>query len=69
VNKNRKVKDWTDDPVRMNFVGLDLHKNYIQAAVVDRRGRVATEERIEKWMRKSEDSSRAFQRQLLETRS
>lgn len=31
----------------MNFIGLDLHKNYIQAAVVDRRGRVATEERIE----------------------
>jgi transposase len=47
VNKNKKVKDWTDHSERMNFMGLDLHKNYIQAAVVDRRGRVATEERIE----------------------
>ena len=30
----------------MNFVGLDLHKNYLQAAVVDNRGTLLKQQRI-----------------------
>ncbi|MBS7623053.1 hypothetical protein KEJ39_05185 [Candidatus Bathyarchaeota archaeon] len=34
-----------DDSISM-FVGLDVHKNYLQAAVVDERGILLKEQRI-----------------------
>ncbi|MDG7039322.1 MAG: hypothetical protein JRN37_09285 [Nitrososphaerota archaeon] len=34
--------------IRHMFVGLDLHKNYIQAAVVDDNGKLLKEKRIPK---------------------
>jgi transposase len=42
---NKHVKRKSADTVRM-FVGLDLHKNYLQAAIVDDRGTLLKEERI-----------------------
>ena len=43
---NKKgVKKRSDDNVRM-YIGLDLHKNYLQAAVVDERGTLLKQERI-----------------------
>jgi transposase len=44
VNK-KGVKKRSDDFVHM-FVGLDLHKNYLQAAVVDDRGSLLRQQRI-----------------------
>jgi len=41
----KHVKPESDDPIHM-FVGLDLHKNYLQAAVVDDEGKMLKEERI-----------------------
>ena len=42
---NKRVKGKSDDSVRM-FVGLDLHKNYLQAAVVDDKGTLLKQQRI-----------------------
>jgi transposase len=44
VNK-KGVKKRSDDTARM-YIGLDLHKNYLQAAVVDERGTLLKQERI-----------------------
>jgi hypothetical protein len=41
----KRVKGHSGDTPRM-FVELDLHKNYLQAAVVDDRGTLLKEERI-----------------------
>jgi transposase len=42
---SKRVKNRSDDSVRM-FVGLDLHKNYLQAAVVDDKGTLLKQQRI-----------------------
>ena len=42
---NKRVGSKLDDSAS-TYVGLDLHKNYLQAAVVDKNGSLLKEQRI-----------------------
>jgi transposase len=62
---NKRLRSKSGDSECM-YVGLDLHKNYLQAAVVDRKGSLLKEQRIPN---QDESIKRFLDRELKKSRN